>query len=314
MPDVAVSILLQICDALIATHAAGFVHRDLKSANVFLIGDDRNPRVKVLDWGIAKQVSPAAGGSDGLIVGTPAYLSPEQARGAALTDRTDVYSLGVMAYELFLEQLPFEGRSLAETLEMHQHAAPPLPQDIWPNIPRELQSLLLAMLAKNPERRPSARGVAGRLEATRAEIEARKAEFAAAELETWKPRRALRLGLRRSWRYAIGACAVVALTASALVIRGRDGDAGALPAVVAMPAPLSPTVAMARREVKLASADRVATVPQIAPIAPRPAAIHPPARGAQHAAHSHSATAHARPRTVTVARALDPDGALEPYP
>ena len=106
-------------------------------------------------------------------MGTPQYLSPEQARGQAVTPQTDVYSLGVMAYELFLEQLPFEAETAAEVMAMHLRATPPPPRELWPDIPPELEELLLAMLAKQPDRRPTMVEVAHRLEAVRGELQRR---------------------------------------------------------------------------------------------------------------------------------------------
>ena len=107
LPDQVIAILLHVCDALIAAHAKGVVHRDLKLDNVFLIDNAElpdQPGVKLLDWGIAKVLSQddVRHTIDGQLIGTPQYLSPEQARGGAVSAQTDVYSLGVMAYKLFL--------------------------------------------------------------------------------------------------------------------------------------------------------------------------------------------------------------------
>ena len=101
---------------------------------------------------------------DGQLVGTPQYLSPEQARGLDVGPPSDVYSLGVLAYELFLEQLPFEAETAAEVMTMHLRALPPEPSELWPEIPHLLEKLLLQMLAKKPEQRPSMQTVAATLE------------------------------------------------------------------------------------------------------------------------------------------------------
>src|SRR5262245_16042495 len=139
LPDQVIAILLQVCDALIAAHAGGIVHRDLKLDNVFLVDnpdDPSTPRVKVLDWGIAKVINHDVKHTiEGQLVGTPQYLAPEQARGGKVSPQTDVYSLGVMAYELFLEQLPFEAETSAEIMAMHLRATPPPASDLWPDIP-----------------------------------------------------------------------------------------------------------------------------------------------------------------------------------
>src|SRR5205823_11963982 len=130
-----------------------------KLDNVFLAAnpdDPGTPRVKLLDWGIAKLINHDVRQTiEGQVVGTPRYVSPEQARGAAVTPQTDVYSLGVMAYELFLEEPPFEAETSAEIMAMHLRAAPPPPSESWPDIPPGLEHLLLAMLAKDPDARPS---------------------------------------------------------------------------------------------------------------------------------------------------------------
>ena len=162
LPDQVIAILLQVCDALIASHAAGVIHRDLKLDNVFLVDnpdDPATPRIKLLDWGIAKVMDPEPHRTvrhtiEGQLVGTPQYLSPEQARGGDVSPQSDVYSLGVMAYELFLEQLPFEAETSAEIMAMHLRATPPPPRDLWPDIPPQLEHLILFV-----ERLPDARGV-----------------------------------------------------------------------------------------------------------------------------------------------------------
>jgi serine/threonine protein kinase len=178
LPDLVIAILLQICDALIAAHAAGVVHRDLKLDNVFLVDnldDPSTPKVKLLDWGIAKVINHDVKHTiDGQLVGTPQYLSPEQARGQLVTPQSDVYSLGVMAYELFLEQLPFEAETAAEVMAMHLRAVPPPPSELWPDVPTQLENLLLAMLAKQPDQRPTMFEVARRLETVRDELVRRR--------------------------------------------------------------------------------------------------------------------------------------------
>ncbi len=257
-PSFAIAILRQICDALIAAHAAGIVHRDLKLDNVFLVDnleEPSTPRVKILDWGIAKIVNHDPHHTiEGQLVGTPQYLSPEQARGGRVSPKTDVYSLGVMAFEMFLDQLPFEAETSAEIMAMHLRAAPPPPRDLWPEIPPQLEALLVEMLAKHPDDRPSMLEVANRLEDVRVELEGRRAssEIAAqarpASLSTPLPVQAPpsppsspRVLMRRSsadahaptrqapwrpraphWRYAAGALALAG--GVALFLLSRDGD------------------------------------------------------------------------------------------
>jgi serine/threonine protein kinase len=151
----AIEILLELVHVLRAAHGAGIVHRDLKLDNVFLcdvpFADGR--RVKLLDWGVAH-----VDGEDdpfcGLIAGTLTYVAPEQIRGDTITGAADVYSLAVLAYHLLCRRPPFAGPDL-QLLHMHLRAEPPPPRMAWPDVPTELDDLLVRMLAKRSEDRPS---------------------------------------------------------------------------------------------------------------------------------------------------------------
>jgi eukaryotic-like serine/threonine-protein kinase len=171
-PELVLEVLRQVCEALIAAHATGVVHRDLKPDNVFLVDVPDDPaavRVKVLDWGIAKVMSHGTQHTiDGELVGTPQYLSPEQASGQTVSSQADVYSFGVMAFELFLEKQPFEAETAIEVMMMHLRAPPPRPSDLWSDIAPALESLMLSMLAKAPDDRPTMTEIAPQLAAIRA--------------------------------------------------------------------------------------------------------------------------------------------------
>jgi serine/threonine-protein kinase len=256
LPDLVIAILLQVCDALTAAHAAGIVHRDLKLDNVFLVDtldDAAQPRVKLLDWGIAKVIHHDVRHTlEGQLMGTPQYLSPEQARGLAVSPQTDVYSLGVMAYELFLEQLPFEAETAAEVMAMHLRAVPPPPSELWPDIPAELEELLLAMLAKQPDQRPTMAEVARRLEAVGGEFQrrmhraGRRPSSAPAESRPVSaPCRVRSSGLAptepfawryetRRWQYAIGGLAVAVAGLMFWISRAGDRAANAATAPAAV--------------------------------------------------------------------------------
>jgi tRNA A-37 threonylcarbamoyl transferase component Bud32 len=176
--DEVIGILLQICSALTAAHDAAIVHCDLKPDNVFLVGErnDPNRRVKVLDWGIAQVITRRAQtGRSEQLIGTPRYVSPEQVQGGAPSPASDIYALGVMAYELFLEEQLFQADSSAEILKMHLNTTPPAPEELWPGIPPALSSLLMSMLAKAPHARPTASEVACSLEGIRDELRRRSA-------------------------------------------------------------------------------------------------------------------------------------------
>jgi eukaryotic-like serine/threonine-protein kinase len=144
-----------------AAHAAGITHRDLKPENVFLVHlPGEPPMVKLLDFGLAKlrvDVDRRAERTQsGVAIGTPMYMSPEQARGAGVDHRTDIYALGAVAYELVLGRALFpDARTAPELYAAHLHEAPPLPRSIWPEIPPQIDLALFAMVAKDPAYRPT---------------------------------------------------------------------------------------------------------------------------------------------------------------
>jgi serine/threonine-protein kinase len=156
----ALSILDTITVALEAAHDKGIVHRDLKPDNVFLVDvkADR-PQVKLLDFGIAKLLGNddrrAERTRTGNLLGTPAYISPEQARGYAVDHRTDVYALGAMAFELITGRLPFPADNAADMIAMHLFQQPPSARGFNPDVPPGLESLIGRLLAKDPAHRPT---------------------------------------------------------------------------------------------------------------------------------------------------------------
>jgi beta-lactam-binding protein with PASTA domain/predicted Ser/Thr protein kinase len=146
---VSVEVTRQVLAALSNAHKNGIVHRDIKPHNV-MVDDDR--RVKVTDFGIAR-----AGASQmteaGSIVGTAQYLSPEQARGAGVDQRSDLYSVGVVLYELLTGKVPFNGESPVEIAMKHLSDTPPAPSELNGEVPEELDMVVMRALAKDPARR-----------------------------------------------------------------------------------------------------------------------------------------------------------------
>ena len=147
--NVAIEYARQIVSALRFAHRHGIVHRDIKPHNVLVDGEGR---VKVTDFGIAR-----AGTSQmteaGSIVGTAQYLSPEQARGGEVDPRSDLYSLGIVLYELLTGKTPFDGETPVEIAMKHLSTAPKPPSTLRPDIPRDLDAVVLRALAKNPDDR-----------------------------------------------------------------------------------------------------------------------------------------------------------------
>ena len=147
--NVAIEYARQILSALRFAHRHGIVHRDIKPHNVLVDGEGR---VKVTDFGIAR-----AGTSQmtetGSIVGTAQYLSPEQARGGEVDPRSDLYSLGIVLYELLTGKTPFEGETPVEIAMKHLSNAPKPPSKLRPDIPPELDMVVLRALAKSPDDR-----------------------------------------------------------------------------------------------------------------------------------------------------------------
>jgi len=150
----ALAVGLQVSSALGAAHAQGIVHRDIKPSNVFL-ADWRVDRVKVLDYGIARQLGTAGLTEIGTVVGTPAYMAPEQARGQGEVDaRTDVHALGALLFRCLAGRPPFEAETREESLAALLHRPAPRLGD-FASVPPALEELVGRMLDKDPARRPA---------------------------------------------------------------------------------------------------------------------------------------------------------------
>jgi serine/threonine-protein kinase len=144
-------VLREICSGLSAAHAAGVIHRDLKPQNV-LIGE--RDAIKIIDFGLAKSAFQQGMTATGLILGTPEYMSPEQIRGCAIDTRSDIYSLGALAYHAVTGRPPFQGRSPIAVGFAHLSSDPEPPEKLCADLPPRLREVILAALAKDPERRP----------------------------------------------------------------------------------------------------------------------------------------------------------------
>jgi serine/threonine-protein kinase len=160
-PREAIDVLDAMCDALEAAHEKGVIHRDLKSDNVFIVPVRKEKRVKLLDFGLAKldtsrnDPDSIHKTKDGIIVGTPAYMSPEQARGKSVDHRTDIYALGCLAYKMVTAKLPFNADNAMDLIVKQLNDAPPSPAKLAPRTPAPLSRVIQRMMSKAPEDRPT---------------------------------------------------------------------------------------------------------------------------------------------------------------
>ena len=160
----AIEILDQVCDALEAAHEKQIVHRDLKPDYVYLAAvRGGRTMVKLLDFGIAKLSVADGPGSQGgiaktrtgMMMGTPGYISPEQARGKNVDHRTDIYALGAMAIEIVTGRLPFVADNAMDIVLAHMVEPPPRASSVWADIPAKLDDVIYQMLDKDPAKRPT---------------------------------------------------------------------------------------------------------------------------------------------------------------
>ena len=143
---------LQVCEALHYAHEHGVVHRDLKPSNLMVTGDGK---VKLADFGIAKDLDATALTATGRTLGTAAYMSPEQIRGTpAVSHKTDLYSLGVVMYQMLVGKAPFEGTTPVVLMHCHLNEPPPRPSAKLAEIPKKLDDLIVTLMAKAPGDRP----------------------------------------------------------------------------------------------------------------------------------------------------------------
>lgn len=155
----ACDILAQLLEGIAAVHAKGVLHRDLKPANTFLAHEPGGVVVKLIDFGVAKPLTledQASLTRDGSLIGTPDYLAPELLRGSAVaTVQSDLYALGIIAYQMLTGRVPFQGDSMLDRMNAAVSQAPAPLERVVPDLPAEVDDLVMQLLSKRPEDRPA---------------------------------------------------------------------------------------------------------------------------------------------------------------
>ena len=155
-PTEAIEIARQICRGLSAAHAVSVIHRDLKPSNLFLAATtDGSLAVKILDFGVAKLADTTDVTRTGVVLGTPAYMAPEQARGSNKADaRSDVYAVGAVLYRCLTGRMPYDAKDVTATLSQLLHESPPRPRSIRLDIPLALETVIQRAMSRDPSERP----------------------------------------------------------------------------------------------------------------------------------------------------------------
>lgn len=285
--DQAREILNQAAAALGHAHSRGVVHRDVKPSNIML---DEQGRVLVMDFGISKALeSNTQYTSTGQIVGTPRYVSPEQAMGEPLDGRSDQYSLGVVGYQMLTGRLPLVADSVAGLMYKHVHEVPPTVRALRPEVPLELSDPLMRALAKRPDQRfPSMEEFAAALLSTPRQ----HTGPASGDDETLALAATGRTPARRSFglRLALGAAALALIAGMAVLMPMRQSDPPQAPSVPSDPASSSevqrapsspgatPTPRLPADSMAVVTASPAAALPDSGAVAanPRPPASRKP--------------------------------------
>ena len=228
-----VDIASALGDALAAAHDKGIVHRDLKPANVMLSNEGR---VKVLDFGLAKDVRGANAGDAtltssqtqvGVVMGTPAYMSPEQTSGRPLDHRTDIFSLGVVLHEMATGQRPFKGESSAELMSAILRDTPPSVTEVRPDLPSDLARIVRRCLEKDPRHRvQTARDVSNEFRDLRATAETRRPS-GTARAEQGSSYTKHTSGIKRhkiAWAFAVGLLVIGSIGVAAYLKTSKTGQ------------------------------------------------------------------------------------------
>jgi serine/threonine protein kinase len=212
--DKVFSILDSVFDAVDFMHSKGVIHRDIKPANIMLPYEGS---VKVMDFGIAKVLGEIGNTRTGIRIGTIWYMSPEQIRGTGVGLQSDIYSIGVMLYQMVTGKMPFSGETEFDIMKSHIEDTPPAPWKINSNIPREIGRIILKAIAKNPkERYQSVRELAAEIK--KAPKPANETIIIAEPYKEEKKREAYLAGLFEPMKWQIVALIAIGIAALAMLI------------------------------------------------------------------------------------------------
>ncbi len=189
-----ISVVKQICEGLIEAHSSGIVHRDLKSQNIMV---DDEGTAKIMDFGIARFLGAKGLTGEGMIMGTLEYMSPEQVEGKGIDQRSDIYSLGIILYEMVTGRVPFEGDTPFIVGAKQRSETPKNPKKINPQIPDDLTQLILKCVEKDKEQRYQT------VDQILREINAIQEDLATSERESDKPKRDTEKTVLTKWKNSI---------------------------------------------------------------------------------------------------------------
>ena len=245
-------ISIAVADAIAAAHQRGIAHRDLKPGNVMIGQGEHDGRIKVLDFGLAKLVEPSGESSnattmpapataEGQILGTAAYMSPEQAEGRPVDARSDLFSLGVMLYEMTTGQRPFAGDTTIAIIASIVKDAPRAITDLKPSLPRDLGRIVRRALAKDPERRyQSAKDLRNDLEELKASIDSGEVIAPLSETASTGPASRRAFARARGWLGVAVAAAVALAIGAPVLLRRLQPPAPVARLAIALPEDVSP--------------------------------------------------------------------------
>ena len=234
----ALAVAKQICDGLAAAHQLEIVHRDLKPQNIML---DQSGTVRIMDFGISRSLRARGITADGIMIGTPEYISPEQAEGSKVDARTDIYSLGAIIFEMVTGKVPFEGDTTLSIILKQKLEPPPDPGKLTPHLPKNISRIILKCLEKDKEKRyASATALYEDLERAESELLTKERATIGREIKEGKAKR----GLRPLVVSGIAIALIAVLIGGYFILSGgpksKDDEAKKIKTAAAVPTPPEP--------------------------------------------------------------------------